>query len=111
MTTDATTQAILLTIFLKHDQSIALEERDAALAEKGWWDGFPPEGCELVSWHVAMGLGHIVTLSVPLDQISAVNVEIERKAWGVYSTDFYLTYDFEPARRRIAARFAPEAQS
>ena len=102
---EQTPPRIMLTILLKHDQSIAMEERDSSLAEKGWWDSFPPEGCEVLSWHIAMGLGHVVTLSVPLERISAVNVEIESKAWGVYSTEFYLTYDFEPIRQTIADRY------
>jgi len=30
-----------------------------------------------------------------------VNIEIERSAWGVFSTEFYPTYDFVPVRKRL----------
>ena len=29
------------------------------------------------------------------------DVELERRAWGVFSTDFYPTYDFVPVRERL----------
>ena len=61
----------------------------------------PPEGCEIVSWTVAMGLGQIVTLSLPPELLNRVNIEIERSAWGVFSTEFYPTYDFVPVRKRL----------
>jgi 2-iminobutanoate/2-iminopropanoate deaminase len=31
-----------------------------------------------------------------------VNVEIERCAWGAFSTEFFPTYDFIPVRERLA---------
>ncbi|MDE0716346.1 MAG: hypothetical protein OXH64_00230, partial [Rhodospirillaceae bacterium] len=56
---------ILLTVFLKHDQSKTLGEFQATLDARDWWRRFPPEGVEIVSWTVAMGLGQIVTLRLP----------------------------------------------
>jgi len=41
--------AILLTIFLKHDQSRPLGELDAQLARQGFYKAFPPPGIEVVS--------------------------------------------------------------
>jgi hypothetical protein len=93
--------SVFLTIVLKHDQTIGLDQRAAHQAEKEWWWGFPPEGCEVISWVVAMGLGQIVSLRVPLELVQQVNIEIERRAWGVFSTDFYITYDFLATRERI----------
>ena len=61
MTTDTT----LLTVFLKHDQSQNLDTIQGKLKAAEWWDRFPPEGVEVVSWTVAMGFGQIVTLRVP----------------------------------------------
>ncbi len=103
---DGTDATLLLTVVLKHDQSQNIEQIQQRLAERQWWDRFPPAGCEVVTWTVAMGLGQIVTLRLPPERLPAVNVEIERSAWGVFSTQFYATYDFVPVRERIQARYA-----
>ncbi|WP_255531542.1 hypothetical protein [Roseomonas sp. KE2513] len=92
---------IMLTIFLKHDQSQNIDSIQGTLAERAWWERFPPEGCEIVSWTVAMGLGQIVTLRLPPALLNRVNIEIERSAWGVFSTEFFPTYDFVPVRERL----------
>jgi hypothetical protein len=97
--TDAPT--ILLTVFLRHDQSQNLDELQGRLNAAEWWERFPPAGCEIVSWNVVMGIGQIVTLRLPPDRLAAVNVELERCAWGAFSTDFYPTYDFVPVRERL----------
>jgi len=95
---------ILLTIFLKHDQSQNIDEIQGTLAERQWWERFPPEGVTVESWTVAMGLGQIVTLCLPPEKLQAVNIEIERSAWGVFETEMYVSYDFVPVRERIKAR-------
>ncbi|HVL34350.1 MAG TPA: hypothetical protein VM489_01630 [Burkholderiales bacterium] len=95
---------ILLTIFLKHDQSQNIDEIQGTLAERQWWERFPPEGVTVESWTVAMGLGQIVTLRLPPEKLQAVNIEIERSAWGVFETEMYVSYDFVPVRERIKAR-------
>ncbi|MGK5113376.1 MULTISPECIES: hypothetical protein [unclassified Geodermatophilus] len=92
---------MLLTVFLRHDQTQNLEQLQRKLDDADWWHGFPPEGCEVVSWVVAMGVGQIVTLRLPAGRLAAVNVELERRAWGVFHTDFYPTYDFAPVRERL----------
>ncbi|SDH30072.1 hypothetical protein SAMN05444695_101749 [Rhodococcus triatomae] len=92
---------MLLTVFLRHDQTQNLEQLQDRLDGADWWHGFPPEGCEVVSWVVAMGIGQIVTLRLPASKLNAVNVELERRAWGVFGTDFYPTYDFLPVRERL----------
>ncbi len=96
---------ILLTIILKHDQSQNIDQIQGTLAERAWWDRFPPAGVEIVSWTVAMGLGQIVTLRLPPDKLNLVNIEIERSAWGVFTTEIYPTYDFVPVREKIHARW------
>ena len=93
---------ILLTIFLKHDQSKNLESIQAHLAATGWWERFPPKGAEIVSWNVVMGIGQIVTLRLPPRLLNSVNVEIERCAWGAFTTEFFPSYDFIPMRERLA---------
>lgn len=92
---------ILLTVFLKHDQSKTIDEIQAELAETGFWRAFPPEGVEVVSWNVAMGLGQVVTLRVPPDRLRAVNVTLERTAWSAFRTEFYATYDLLPVVARL----------
>jgi len=101
MSSDAST---LLTIFLKHDQSNNLDMIQSKLKASQWWDRFPPDGVEVVSWTVAMGFGQIVTLRVPVELIPVVNVELERSAWGVFTTECFPTYDFVPVRQRIKER-------
>ena len=93
--------AILLTIFLKHDQSKTVDEILAELKQSGYWREFPPEGVSVVSWYVAMGLGHIVTLAVPPNMLRSVNVAIERTAWSAYRTEVYPTYDFSRSAQRL----------
>ena len=88
--------SILLTIFLRHDQSKTLEEINAHLDRTGFRKEFPPEGVEVVSWYVMMGIGQVVTLRVPAARLRDVNLAIERNAWGAFRTEFYPTYDFKP---------------
>lgn len=99
--TGTSESTLMLTVLLRHDQTQHLEEIQSSLEERDWWNGFPPAGCEIVSWVVAMGIGQIVTLRVPVQDLSQVNVELERRAWGVFSTEFYPTYDFLPVRERL----------
>lgn len=93
---------LMLTIFLRHDQSQNLEQLQGRLDDADWWREFPPEGCEVVSWVVAMGVGQIVTLRLEAHRLASVNVELERRAWGTFTTEFYPTYDFVPVRERLA---------
>jgi hypothetical protein len=94
-------ETILLTIFLKHDQSQNLDRMQEHLSKMEWWERFPPKGVEIVSWNVVMGIGQIVTLRLPPHLLNVVNVEIERSAWGAFTTEFYPTYDFVPVRERL----------
>ena len=95
---------VMLTIVLRHDQTNDHDAIQARLKARDWWERFPPEGVRIVSWTVAMGLGQIVTLEMPPRLLPVVNLELERSAWGVFQTDCYPTYDFEPVRERIRER-------
>ena len=44
-------EAILLTVFLKHDQSQNLTEIQKLQEEQGFWKAFPAEGTTVVSWY------------------------------------------------------------
>jgi hypothetical protein len=87
---------LLLTIFLRHDQSKTLDQIQAHLKETGFYRSFPPQGIEVVSWTVMMGIGQVVTLRLPAERLREVNRMIEEKAWGAFRTEFYPTYDFVP---------------
>src|SRR3979411_2906477 len=54
--------AVMLTVFLKHDQSRPLGELNAQLEKQGFYKAFPPPGIEVASWHIMMGVGQVVTL-------------------------------------------------
>jgi hypothetical protein len=87
--------AVLLTIFLRHDQSRPLSELNAQLARQGFYKAFPPPGIEVVSWYVEMGIGQVITLRLPASRLREVNRVVEDTAWGVYRTEFYPTYDYK----------------
>jgi hypothetical protein len=87
--------AVLLTVFLRHDQSRPLSELNAQLAKQGFYKSFPPSGIEVVSWYVAMGIGQVITLRLPASRVREVNRVLEDTAWGAYRTEFYPTYDYK----------------
>jgi hypothetical protein len=87
---------MMLTIFLKHDQSKTLDEINQHLEKTGFRKSFPPPDAEVVSWYVMMGIGQVVTLRFPAEKLRDVNLAIEHGAWGGYRTEFYPTYDYLP---------------
>jgi hypothetical protein len=87
--------ALLLTVFLKHDQSRPLGELNAQLDKQGFYKAFPPPGIEVVSWYIMMGIGQVVTLRLPASRLREVNRVLENTAWGSYRTEFYPTYDYK----------------
>jgi len=87
---------MLLTVFLRHDQSKPLGEIRAELEKNGFFQKFPPAGTEVVSWYVVMGIGQVVTLRFPAERLRDVNLALEQSAWGAFRTDFYPTYDYKP---------------
>ncbi len=92
---------ILLTVFLKHQQDKNLGEINAKLDATGFWKKFPPEGIEVVSWYVMMGIGQVVTLRVPGNRLREINLALEQSAWGAFTTEFYPTYDFRPVFEKL----------
>ncbi|MGA8481671.1 MAG: hypothetical protein WB696_27200 [Chthoniobacterales bacterium] len=85
---------IMLTVILRHDQSKTLDEIDDHLAKTGFIKNFPPDGVEIVSYRIVMGIGHIITLRLPPHKLREVNVAFEKGAWGAFRTEFYPTYDY-----------------
>jgi hypothetical protein len=86
---------MMLTIFLRHDESKTLDEINAHLKQTGFARNFPPPGTEVVSWYVMMGVGQVVTLRFPAEKLREVNLAIEHGAWGAFRTEFYPTYDYK----------------
>ena len=94
-------ERILVTVFLRHDQSKPLEEIDAHTKKTGFYRDFPPEGCELVSWVVAMSFGFIIQLRVESGALRSLNVYMEKKAWGAFRYEVYPSYDFVPIAEKL----------
>ena len=88
--------SVMVTVILKHQQDKNLPEIRRVLEAQGFWDIFPPQDCRVVSWTMAMSLGHIITLKVPAGAIRRLNLAIENGAWGAYSSEIYITYDYMP---------------
>ena len=109
LSSQATPDSFLLTIFLRHDQSKTVDEINEHLRQTHFNDMFPPKGIEVVSWYVMMGIGQVVTLRVPPSRLREVNLAIERGAWGGYHTEFYATYDFKPVWEASRANQAAPA--
>jgi hypothetical protein len=71
--------AILLTVFFRHDQSPPLGELNAQLAKQGFYKQCPPPGVEVVSWYVMMGIGQVITLRLPASRLREVNRVLEKR--------------------------------
>lgn len=93
-TTATAADAVLLTVFLRHDQSRPLAELNRQLSHQGFYKAFPPAGMEVVSWNVVMGIGQVIVLRLPASRLREVNRVLEDTAWGAYRTEFYPTYDY-----------------
>lgn len=91
-------ESILLTVILRHDQSLTLDQIGEKLTKTGFWDAFPPKGVDVVSWNIVMGIGHVITLRLPPSKLREVNLALEKTAWGAFRTEFYPTYDYKAIR-------------
>lgn len=87
---------MMLTVFLRHDESKPLGKINEELRQNKYYLRFPPAGVEVVSWYVMMGQGQVVTLRFPAERLREINRILEETAWGGYRTEFYPTYDYKP---------------
>lgn len=94
----------MLTIFLRHDESKTVDQINQHLKETGWFEHFPPQGVEVVSWYVMMGIGQVVTLRFPAERLREINRLVEGAAWGGYRTEFYPTYDYRTLYAELQAK-------
>ena len=104
-----TADHIMLTVLLKHQKDKNLAEINSKLDATDFWARFPPEGTSVVSWYVMMGIGQVVTLSLPPSKLRDVNLAIEQCAWGAFDTEFHATYDFVPIWKNLRAGKIGEA--
>lgn len=88
--------SVMVTIILKHQQDKNLAEIRRVLEAQGFWELFPPEEAHVVSWTLAMNLGHIITLRLPAGAVRRLNLALENGAWGAFDTEIYLSYDYRP---------------
>jgi hypothetical protein len=95
---------VLVTVFLKHDQSRNLDEIGKLLDDQGFFAKFPPDGIAVESWYVLMGLGHVVTARVPPARLREFNRSIEASAWKVFRSEIYATYDFKDVAKTARER-------
>jgi len=90
------TDSVMITIFLKHQQNKNLDSLQAIQKQHKFGALFPPAGARVVSWYVMMGIGQVVTVKIPADDLRTLNTAIEKGAWGAFDTEFYPTYDYMP---------------
>jgi len=88
--------SILVTIILKHQQNKNLPEIRRVLEAQGFWEMFPPQDSRVVSWTIAMNLGHVIILQIPAGAERRLNLALENGAWGAFDTEIFLTYDYMP---------------
>jgi hypothetical protein len=101
-----TSDSILITIFLKHQQDKNLDSLQAIQRRHNFSGQFPPKSARVVSWYVMMGIGQVVTVKIPAAELRTLNLSIEKGAWGAFDTEFYPTYDYMPIWKQ--SRTAPQ---
>jgi hypothetical protein len=48
-----------------------------------------------------MRIGQVVTLRISGKDLRALNLSVEKGAWGAFSTEFYPTYDYVPVYKEM----------
>lgn len=89
------TDSVMVTVVLKHQQDKNLSEIRRILEAQGFWEMFPPQDARVVSWTLALNLGHIIVMQVPAGAVRRLNLAIENGAWGAYDSEIYLSYDYK----------------
>lgn len=92
----AVSDSVMVTVILKHQQNKNLPEIRRVLEAQGFWEIFPPQDARVISWTIAMGLGHVILLQIPAGAERRLNLALENGAWGAFDTEIYLTYDYKP---------------
>lgn len=93
---DTLSDSILVTVVLKYQQDKNFSELRRILEAQGFWDLFPVSEARVVSWNIAIGLGHIITMKMPAGSIRRLNLAIQNGAWGAFNSEIYLSYEYMP---------------
>ena len=88
--------SVLVTIILKHQQDKNLSEIRRILEQQNFWEMFPPKSARVISWTIAMGLGHVIVMELPASDVRTLNLAIQNGAWGAYDSEIYISYDYKP---------------
>ncbi len=88
--------SMLVTVILKYQQDKSFSELRRLLEANGFWDVFPPADSRVVSWNVAVGFGHIVTLKMPADGVRRLYLAISNGAWGAFNSEVFMSYEYMP---------------
>lgn len=93
---DPGADSVLVTIFLKYQQDKSFPELRRRLEAQGFWDLFPISESRVVSWNVAVGFGHIVTLKMHASGVRQLYLAISNGAWGAFNSEVFLSYEYLP---------------
>jgi hypothetical protein len=96
--------SVMITIFLKHRQDKNPDSIQATEKKNKFGDMFPPKDARVVSWYVMMGIGQVVTVKILASELWALNIAIEKGAWGAFNTEFYPAYDYLPVWKEEKAK-------
>ncbi len=96
MPSDTAADSMLVTVILKYQQEKSFSELRRLLEANGFWDVFPPADSRVVSWNVAVGFGHIVTLKMPADGVRRLYLAISNGAWGAFNSEVFMSYEYMP---------------
>jgi hypothetical protein len=88
--------SLTVTVVLKHQQDKNLLEIRRKLESNGFWDLFPPREARVISWQIALDLGHVIVLKIPSNAVRTLNLALENGAWGAFNTEVHLSYDYYP---------------
>jgi hypothetical protein len=91
-----TTDSIMVTVIFKHKSDKNLAEVRRILESQGFWDVFPPKDARVLSWTIAVGMGHIIIMKLPAEATRRLHVAVANGAWGAYNTEIFLSYDYKP---------------
>lgn len=104
-TTTVDSSSVMVTIILRPNQDMSVNEIQQQMLENGFWKIFPPDGADVVSWYAVMGVGQIVTVRIPAIKLSELNDALSGAAWGAYTTEVYPAYDYMPVFKDMKGKY------
>jgi hypothetical protein len=99
------TSKVTLTVILRPNQDLSTQEIQQQMLDNAFWKTFPPDFAEIFSWYSVMGVGQIITLRIPISKLSEFNETVQNAAWGAYTVEFYITYDYMPFWKDMKGKY------